>query len=80
MVGQHRRVSRGLHSGGRGLNSRARGGVGNGQEGKHGAENDAGGSRALGAHKWVAQLVVGLRGYGGHGQVGAVDGDHGGLC
>ena len=43
------------------------------------ADNDRGGAGAAGANERVAVLVVGFHGNGGHGQVGAVDGYHGGL-
>lgn len=44
------------------------------------AENSGRGSSASGANEWIAGIVIGLHGYGRHGQVGAVDGDGCGLC
>lgn len=49
------------------------------EHGHYGADDDAGCARAAGADQGVAVPVVRLHAYGGHGQVGAVDGDHGGL-
>lgn len=57
----------------------AGGGVGDGEHGDDGADDDRDGAGAARPDQWVAVLVVGFHGYGGHGEVGAVDGDHGGL-
>ena len=43
------------------------------------ADDNGGCARAAGADKWVAVPVVGLHRDGGHGEVCAVDSDHGGL-
>ena len=43
------------------------------------ADHNRGGARSLGSHKRVAVFVVRLHGYSGHGEVGAVYSNHGGL-
>ncbi len=53
------------------------GGVGDCEHGDDGADDDGGGSGALCADQGVAVAVVGFHADGGHGEVGAVDGDHG---
>ena len=53
--------------------------VGDGEHRDDGAEDDGKGARAVGADDGVALLVVGLHTNGREGQVGAVDGNHGGL-
>lgn len=55
------------------------GGVGDGDEGDDGADDDGGLAGAACADQWVALVVVGLHADSGEGQVGAVDGDDGGL-
>lgn len=55
------------------------GGVGNGEHGDDGTNDDGGRASASGTDQGVAITVVGFHRYGRHGQVGAVDGDHGGL-
>lgn len=49
------------------------------EEGDNRTENDGGGASAARAEQWVALFIIGLHGNGGHGEVGTVDGDHGGL-
>ena len=69
----------GLAAEGDALGSGAGGGVGDCKHGDDGADDDGGGAGAASADEWVAVLVVGFHGDGGHGEVGAVDGYHGGL-
>jgi len=54
-------------------------GVGDGNEGDDGADDDGGLAGAACADQRVALVVIGLHADGGEGQVGAVDGDDGGL-
>ena len=61
------------------LGSGAGGGVCDCEHGDDCTDDDGGGAGAAGANERVAVLVVGLHGDGGHGEVGAVDGYHGGL-
>ena len=61
------------------LRGGAGGGVGDGEHGEHRTEDDGGGAGAAGPDQRVAVVVVGLHAHGGHGEVGAVDGDDGGL-
>lgn len=53
------------------------GGVSDCEHGDDGADNDRGGSRAFRADQGVAVAVVGFHADGGHGEIGAVDGNHG---
>ena len=69
----------GLAAEGDALGSGAGGGVCDCKHGDDSADDDGGGACAAGADEGVAVLVVGFHGDGGHGEVGAVDGDHGGL-
>lgn len=57
----------------------AGGGVGHGEEGDDGAEDDAGPPRAGGAHERVAVLIVGLHAHGRKSEVGAICSDCGSL-
>lgn len=61
------------------LRGGAGGGVGDGEHGDDGADDNGDGAGATRADQRVAVLIVWFHGYGGHGEVGAVDGDHGGL-
>lgn len=62
-----------------GLGSSAGGGIGDSKESYDSSEDDRSGTRAACAEERVAMLVIGLHGNSGHGEVGAVNGDHGGL-
>ena len=59
------------------LGSSAGGRVGNCEHGDDGAEDDGRGAGAVGSNQGVAFAVVRFHADGRHGEVGAVDGDHG---
>ena len=61
------------------LGGGAGGGVGNGEHGDDGTDNNGGCACASCTDQGVAIAVVGLHGNGRHSQVGAIDGDHGRL-
>lgn len=61
------------------LGRSARSRVGDCEHSNDGADDDGSRTSAASADQRVALVVVGFHGDGGHGQVGAVDGYHGGL-
>ncbi len=72
-------VVRGVVAEGDALRCGAGCGVGDCEHGYDGADDDGGGAGAARADQGVAVMVVGFHADGRHGEVGAVDGDHGGL-
>ena len=69
----------GLRTEGETLSCGAGRGVSDCEHGDDGADDDGSRTGAASTDQRVAVFVIGLHGHGGHGQVGAVDGDHGGL-
>lgn len=69
--------ARALGAEGDALRCGTRGGVGDCEHGDDGTDDDRGGPGAFGADQGVAVAVIGFHADGGHGEVGAVDGDHG---
>jgi len=59
------------------LGCSASGGISDGEHSNDGADDDRGCAGAASANQGVTVLVIGFHADSGHGEVGAVDGDHG---